>query len=211
MPYQRYLEPPALDTGFLRCLAWFSLFGCAAFTASILIADVVVPDHDWIADTISDLGAGKYEYIVDIGIYLFSAALIATALAAAHLHVGGWRWSAGIVGFGVLALLVFLIGARNEYGDTDKDGTVIHIYLVYALGVLMVLVPASMAEGAGRIGRGYGAALIVLSVLWLVSAPVFFFLPTDVDGLYERYLGLIAMATVGILSWMFIRYARAVG
>ena len=59
--------------GLVRLLAWYAIFGCILFSGMILIADFVVPGHDWIADTISDLGAGEYEYIVDIGIYAFSA------------------------------------------------------------------------------------------------------------------------------------------
>ncbi|MBU2959163.1 DUF998 domain-containing protein [Paracoccus sp. 1_MG-2023] len=193
-------ERPALIT----LLGWYAIIGCIIFAAMILIADFVVPDHDWIADTISDLGAGKYEFIVDIGIYAFSASLISIALLAAHVHLGNRRWSFGIVGFTILGLIVFLVGARNEYGDNDKDGVVIHSYLVYALGVLMAVLPWCMSEGARRCGAGYAKILVGLSVLWTISAPVFFMLPSDIDGIYERYLGVIAMTTVITLATMFL-------
>ncbi|MCK0149565.1 DUF998 domain-containing protein [Marivita sp. S6314] len=192
----------------MRALAGYAVLGCVIFGLSILIADWIVPDHDWIADTISDLGAGKYEYIVDIGIYAFSASLIAIALLAAHHHLGGTGWSAGLVAFAILGLIVFLVGARNEYGDSDQDGVVIHRYLVYALGLLMAAAPALMAHGARQVSPAHGRALIVLSVLWCLSAPVFFFLPTSVDGLYERALGLIAFAVVGTLAHLFYAVAR---
>jgi hypothetical membrane protein len=199
---------PEARRGFVTALSLYACLGCVIFAVSILIADFVVPDHDWIADTISDLGAGKYEYIVDIGIYAFAAALIAAALVAAHLHPGGRGWSFGLVGLAVLALIVFLVGARNEYGDQDKDGAVIHVYLVYALGVLQFMVPLGMARGAGRHGGPHGRILVALAALWLVSAPVFFFLPTGIDGLYERYLGVIAMAMVVTLAHLFHRLCR---
>ncbi|MCR8828031.1 DUF998 domain-containing protein [Pseudosulfitobacter koreensis] len=185
--------------------AWYAILGCVIFATTILIADFVVPNHDWIADTISDLGAGRYEFIVDIGIYAFSASLISIALVSAHVHLGNWRWSFGIVGFAIIGLIVFLVGARNEYGDNDNEGVVIHIYLVYALGLLMALLPWCMAEGASRCGAIYGKLLVGYSIVWAISAPIFFMLPTDIDGLYERYLGLIAMATVTTLAWLFIR------
>ena len=115
-------------------LAIRAVCACMVSAIAVLIADFVLPDHDWIADTISDLGAGKFEFIVDIGIYALSSALssalIATSLMAAHVHLGGWRWSLGAVGLAVLGLIVFLIGARNEYGDNDSEGVVIHVYLV---------------------------------------------------------------------------------
>lgn len=189
-------------------LGWYAIIGCVIFSGMILIADFVVPDHDWIADTISDLGAGRYKFIVDIGIYAFSASLISIALLAAHVHLGNWRWSFGIVGFTVLGLIVFLVGARNEYGDNDNEGVVIHSYLVYALGLLMVVLPWSMSDGARRCGAIYGKVLVGLSVLWTISAPAFFILPTDVDGLFERYLGVIAMTAVITLAMLFLKRGR---
>jgi len=192
----------------LIALGWFAILGCAVFAVSILIADIVVPDHDWVADTISDLGAGKYEFIVDIGIYAFAAAIIAIALLAAHVHMGDTGWSIGIVGLALTGLTVFLIGARNEYGDGDNEGWVIHIYLVYALGVLFTVVPLLLAKGATRAGSVYGRILVSLAIIWVISAPIFFFLPTEIDGIYERYLGLIAFALVGTLAHLFIQRGR---
>lgn len=196
------------EPGLLLGLGWYAIFGCVVFCASILIAPFFLPDYDWIADTISDLGAGEHETIVDIGIYAFSASLISIALLAAHSHMGGWAWSTGTVGFAVLGLIVFLVGARNEYGDHDSEGVVIHIYLVYALGAIMAVVPWAMSGGASKAGKNYGRILIALSVCWIISAPIFFLLPTGLDGVYERYLGLLAVAAVVTLAWLFIKRGR---
>lgn len=95
-------------------LSLLAVFGCTALAVSILIADFVVPDHDWIADTISDLGAGRYEFIVDIGLYAFSAALIGLAVLAAHVHLGEWDWSAGIIALIIFGLLLFSSGAETN-------------------------------------------------------------------------------------------------
>ncbi len=198
-------ESPTL----IIALGWFAILGCAILGISILIADLVVPDHDWIADTISDLGAGRYEFIVDIGIYAFAASLVCIALLAAHVYVGGWPWAMGIIGFAALGLIVFLVGARNEYGDSDNEGVVIHIYLVYALGLLFAALPWAMVQGARRIGTTHDRALIGLSLLWTVSAPVFFFLPDSIDGIFERYLGLIAFLIVIVMAQLFIHRARS--
>lgn len=198
-------ESPALT----RALGWYAILGCAIFAISILIADFVVPDHDWISDTISDLGAGRFEFIVDIGIYAFSASLISIALLAAHIHLGRWPWSVGVVGFATLGLIVFLVGARNEYGDSDSDGVVIHIYLVYALGLLFAALPLAMAHDKNRIGRVHARLLTGLSALWTLSAPIFFFLPDSIDGIYERYLGLVAFAITITMASIFIWRAHA--
>ena len=200
---------PHSAPGFMLCLGWVAILGCVVFTVSILIADFVVPEHDWMADTISDLGAGRYEFIVDIGIYAFSAALIACALLCAHMHFGGAWWSGGTIGLALLGLIVFLVGARNEYGDRDSDGVVIHIYLVYALGLIMLTVPWMLSNGFADISPVVAKAMKGISLIWLVSAPPFFFLPTGIDGIYERYLGLIAMAMVVLLGRFFIQRGTA--
>jgi len=176
---------------FLMGLAAIMAIGPVIFTIAILIADFVVPNHDWIADTISDLGAGKYEFIVDIGIYAYSASLIAGAVGASHAHMDDTRWSAGIYILIFTGLIVFLVGARNEYGDNDSDGMVIHSYLVYGLGAAFLLAPWLMAKGADRADGPYGRIFRGASIAWLLAAPWFFFLPTGIDGIYERGLGLI--------------------
>jgi hypothetical membrane protein len=209
MNYQAARPEIQRDEAFVIALSSYAILGCAIFGLAILIADFVVPNHDWIADTISDLGAGKYEFIVDIGIYAFSASLVSVALAASHVHLGGWRWSVGAVGFALLALIVFLVGARNEYGDNDSEGIVIHIYLVYVLGLLLAVLPWAMGQGASRVGVNYRRVLFGFSALWTISAPVFFFLPNNVDGIYERYLGLIAFGVVITMAMLFINYARS--
>ena len=189
-------------------LVLLALFGCIALAASLLIADFVVPDHDWIADTISDLGAGRYEFIVDTGLYAFSAALIGLAVLAAHVHLGAWDWSVGIIALIVFGLLVFLIGARNEYGDNDNEGWVIHTYLVYALGATMAVACFSLARGAARASPVYRIVLIATGIVWSASAPVFFFLPTDIDGIYERYLGAVSFVLVLTLAHLFYQRAK---
>ena len=197
-------EQPVL----ILALALLAVFGCLALASSILIADFVVPDHDWVADTISDLGAGRYEFIVDIGLYTFSAALIGLAVLAAHVHLGAWDWSVGIIALVIFGLLVFLIGARNEYGDNDSDGWVIHAYLVYALGLAMTVACFALARGAARASPRYRTILIATGIVWVISAPVFFFLPTDIDGIYERYLGGVSFVLVLTLAHLFYQRAK---
>ena len=180
--------------------AALAIGGCLVFALSILVADFVVPDHDWMADTISDLGAGRLEGIVDVGIYSFSAALIACAVGAAHAHLGGRGWTFGIYGLIATGLIVFLVGARNEYGDADHDGVVIHRYLVWALGALFAVLPWAMSEGVGRVSPRLRSLCRLVTVVWVPLAPLFFVVPTEIDGLYERLLGLVTFAFVGSVA-----------
>ncbi|MCP1169626.1 DUF998 domain-containing protein [Limimaricola litoreus] len=192
----------------LLLLAGIGLFGCLSMIGGTIAAQIVVPGHDWIADTISDLGAGEWEIIMDVALYGFAAGLFAMALAASHAHLGGIGWSAGVMSLAILGALVVMVGARNEYGDNDSDGVVIHIYLVYGLGLLFLVAPLGMAAGFGRHHPGARWALIGLAVAWAVAAPLFLMAPTTIDGLAERVLGLIAVGMVAVMTWVFWQRGR---
>jgi len=202
-------QPHVEQSCLLMLLGSLGLLGCASLVAGTVVAPFFVPGHDWVSDTISDLAAGNSQFIMDFALYGFSGGILAVALAASHAHQGGALWSSGVVALAILAVLVAIIGARDEYGDQDTGGIVIHIYLVYLLGALFLAVPFLMY----RIGSSHPRARRILTGLglaWGLAAPVFFVLPTWVDGLYERVLGVIACAIVAVLATVFwIRGASA--
>ncbi|EYD71744.1 DUF998 domain-containing protein [Limimaricola hongkongensis] len=195
----------------LLLAAGIGFLGCLSLIGGTIAAQIVVPGHDWIADTISDLGAGEWEIIMDVALYGFAAGLFAMALAAAHAHLGGIGWSAGVFSLAILAALVVIVGARNEYGDGDNEGVVIHIYLVYGLGALFLAAPLSMAAGFGRHHPRARLLLIGLAVAWGVMAPLFLMAPTTIDGLAERGLGLVACGIIAVMSWVFWMRGRDAG
>ncbi|WP_299681429.1 DUF998 domain-containing protein [uncultured Roseobacter sp.] len=188
--------------------AWLAIAGALALVLGNLIGSIVVPGHDWIANTVSDLAAGKYEIIQDIALYGFAGSLIACAIAAANLHLDGTRWNIGITCLTLLAMCVVVIGARNEYGDNDNEGIVIHIYVVYVLGALFALLFLAMARGLSSIARRYGVISYGCAALWVIGAPIFFFMPTEYDGAYERGLGLIAVVWVVSYSLMLLSVSK---
>lgn len=172
------------------------------------MGSLVVPNHDWVSETVSDLAAGPYAIIQDVALYGYAAALSACAIGAAHDHPGGIRWSGGILCLMLLATVVTIIGARNEYGDGDHEGIVIHIYLVYALGILFLLAPLAMASGMGRVAPAFERVALGCALLWAVGAPLYFTLPTSIDGLIERGLGLVTVVWVVTLSWLLLQRGR---
>jgi hypothetical protein len=186
-----------------------ALLGSFCLLAGNIVGSMVVPGHDWVADTVSDLAAGRYEIIQDVALYGYAAALIACALGAAHFHAHTLRWNAGILCLAILAVCVVVIGARNEYGDNDNEGIVIHIYLVYALGVFFTLLFVAMASGMGVVDRRYRLVSYGCAILWGIGAPVFFLLPTGVDGAFERGLGVVTMVWVCAFGLMLIQVAQS--
>ena len=103
---------------------------------------------------------------MDFSLFTFAAGLAGLAVAAAHAHLGGRRWAWGVICLLVLAGLVMVIGARDEYGDGDDTGVVIHVYLVWGLGAVFTAMPLLMATGLDGWPR---RALIGLS-----SEPIIF-------------------------------------
>lgn len=100
------------------------------------------------------------------------------------------------------------MGARNEYGDGDNEGVVIHIYLVYMLGALFTIVPATMTSGLRRVAPWAARAMIAFGAVWVVLAPIFLTMGTRWDGLVERIMGLAAAGVITVLSLIAIRNGR---
>ena len=199
----QYLAP-----GFLRTLVWLTVIGSVGLVGGNIIGSIVVPGHDFVADTVSDLAAGRYEIIQDVSLYGFAMALLALGLASAHLHNGVTGWSALTICLVVLAVCVVVIGARNEYGDGDSEGVVIHIYVVYFLGALFAAVFALMGWHGARIAAFLKPLSWGCLVLWGVGAPIFFLLPTEWDGLWERGLGVITVVWALGYAIALHRFAR---
>lgn len=191
---------------FASMCAWAAIAASAVSIVTILIADFTVQSNDMIADTISAMAAGPEMWFAEIGIYAFAFALMAIALGAAAAHPGGWSWSVATVGFVVLGVTVFLIGFRDEYGDGDFDASeTVHIELVYTLAATAALTTFLASRGTKPIHETLGRALLVLAGAWTILAPIFVFLPTAYDGIYERFLALLLVAIVGTMSMVLQR------
>jgi hypothetical protein len=204
-------HPVPARPDFLFATGVIGLLGIVSLAVGQVVGEMMVPGYDWKAQTISDLAAGQNEIVMDVALYGFAAALTAAALGAAHLHLGRIEWTLGTFMLVVLAAIVVMVGARNEYGDNDNEGVVIHIYLVYALGALFAALPFLMMRGARLVGDWYAKVMKVCGGLWIVGAPLFFIVPTEWDGLWERLLGIVACALLATLSILFIQVARGAG
>ena len=119
------------------------------------------------------------------------------------------RRSAGILSLAILAALVIVIAARDEYGDGDTGGVVIHIYLVYALGALFLLTAWSMAFAIADRHPHARWALVIFGALWALNAAIFFMSPDGIDGLIERLAGVWACGILVTLCLVFLYRGRA--
>ena len=120
--------------------------------------------------------------------------------AAATAGLLRWRidrkdWKIGAALLVVYAAAVTLIAAYEAY--STGDGPVIHIYLVYTLGVAFPLAALLTAGQIYEIDKRIGIACYLLG-------PGLFMMPTGWDGLYERFLAFLMLAwfvIMGVMIW----------
>lgn len=158
-------------------------------------------------DTISDLAASKAENtpadeLADAGIYAFVISVIATMIGLLRWRIDRLDWKIGSWLLVVVTVCIVLIAGYEAY--TTKEGPVIHYRLVYVLGIAFPLTVLLTAGQFWEIKKPLGIALYALGVAWLILGPVFFLIPTEWDGGYERMLAglkLIWFITMGVMIW----------
>lgn len=184
--------------------------GALAIVATDVIGSLLVSGYDPVRDSISDLAAGPLSWIQDAGLLAFAGGI--TALAFGLWRIGSGRlWLAGSVALVLLALDVLVIAVHDAYGDREPGGLVFHVELVYVLGALFGAATLALAPGMFVRGRRWGAFDLAIAVSWIVLAPVFFFLPTRIDGLYERGLALLVVVWVLGMARLLATHRRRVG
>ena len=172
---------------------------------TIVWADIAVGNHDFIADSISDLARGPERFIMDVGFYAAAAGLLALAIGCAHAHLGRTGWSLGILSLALAALVVVMLGLWDAFGSTaEGDGMSVHTQLSFALAPLYLVGPLLMATAAGHIDDRLRWSFIAAGVIWLVFAAAFKLTPTSVDGIFEKiafagtYLWTLPL---GVILW----------
>jgi hypothetical membrane protein len=193
-------------------LAWtgaVAAAGAAILILTDLVGSALAPGYDPIADSISDLAAGRLSWIQDFGLVAFAIGL--AALAAGLARTGEGRlWTTGVVLLALLAADVAVIAIHDEYGDGEPGGLVLHLELVYLLGGLFAAATLCLAPGLWRERRAWGAFDAAIAGLWIVLAPIFFFVPTPYDGAYERGIALLVLAWTFGMAWRLGRRRRRV-
>ena len=186
-------------TSIKSALSWLILAAILSSTFLTLLASFLTPDTNMIASTISDVAAGPFDWVQDMGLYILSAALCVLAYGMHKLDEKRWHWKAGVVTMLVMAAAITIMGGYEQYGDGNSRGLVIHGYLVYTFGgafcaALLLSIPA-------LIQRDYRwLPLNILYLLtWSAVSVYYYSMGTGWDGLVERLLGLGYLAWLGLL------------
>ena len=184
------------------------IFGCISVVVANIIGIIVVEKHNPISETISALAITKAAWIQDLGLDLYAAAMIACAIGLYAWNLEGLRWKIAAILLGLLGVDVILIAEHNQYAGRPGVGAAIHIYCVYALAVLFAAITLLLSFGLRRVGRNWYRYSMGTAIVWTVLAPIFFFVPTNIDGAYERFISLITISWVAAISWLLIKKGR---
>lgn len=161
-----------------------------------MVLAVPIAQHDFIGDTISDLGRGPHAWIMDTGFYCGAAGMLALSIGAAHLHLGRHAWSAGLIALALLALVITLLGVWDQIvPETQADNATVHTRITYFLGPLYLVGPLLMAPGIARVSRAFAVAFVGSAIGWIVFAIAFKLAPDSFDGLLEK------IAVAATLFW----------
>lgn len=185
------------------------LIGSFAAVLANLIGIWVVEQHDPISETISKLAIGEYAWIQDLGLDFYAAGVVACAVGLYAWNLSKVRWKLGALCFVALGVIVILIAEHNQYaGQPENNGQAIHIYLVYAFGILFALSTILFSFGLRRVSERWYRFSLGMGIAWLVLAPIFFYVPTAWDGAYERFLGLLVFGWTVAISWLLTARGR---
>ena len=190
---------------FDRFAASVAILGAAAVVVANLVAARLHPTTGLFADTISNLAAGRYHWILDAALVLFALGMVMVALAMWDMRLEGWRWRIGAALIGLAGFGIAVIALYNEYGDNDSGGLVIHLEVVIAMSLAFALGAVLLSLGLTRIGGGWSAFSLWCGIAWFALGLAFFFLASDQwDGLVER------LAAAQMVLWS-LGMARLVG
>lgn len=179
------------------------LIGSIAPVLFNLVA-ALIAEHDFVADTISDLGRGPHKWIMDTGFYISAAGLVALALAAAHAHLGRLAWSLGLLCLVFTSLVTVMLGLWDKFGGEGDIS--VHTQLTFFLGPLYLLGPLLMAPAVRRVNSRYALSFVLAAVFWAVFATAFKLAPNSIDGILEKVAVLATLLWTVPLSLLMIRF-----
>ena len=183
-------------------LGGVAIAGCIIAVACDLLGASLSDRVGLASETISNLAAGEWDILSDLGIYAFVVGVLAVTIGLLRWRVTRWDWRVGAALLVLLAVDYTLIAAYEAY--STGEGPQIHYKLVYFMGLAFPLTVLLTAGQFVEIERRLGIALYVGGVLWAVAAPFLFVVPTAWDGLYERALAFGKLAwfvTMGVMIW----------
>ena len=170
------------------------------------MADIVgwallVEDYNPINKTISALAVGAGSWLLDLGLWTFAAGSVALGLGMLQRNLGGWTWLLAALSVLLFGPVIGVIAFFNEYAGMQNAGADIHLYAVRILGLLvslaaLLVLPSLRILDSRLVRRG-----LIFAIVWSILAPLFFIVPDDWKGGFERGLALMLLGWVTAMAF----------
>lgn len=195
---------------FFRNCGIFGIVGSLVVVIADFIGIAVVDGYNPITQTISNLAIGRYGWIQDVGLNLYGISLFILAIALWRWNLGDWRWRLGAALLFLIGIDILVISEYDRYAkDPNSFGRMVHLYAVYVLGVLLPTACFLFSFGLRKVGRKWRYFSWAIAALWIVCGPPFFRIPTNYDGLYERFVAMILLCWTVTISWLVFEHGVA--
>ena len=209
-----HLEGPRRIGGqrFDRLAGVLMLLGALAVVVANIVGVWLHPTTGFFADTISNLAAGRHAWVLDSALVLFAIGVMAVGAAMWRYDLDGWRFRTGAGLTVLVGAAIVVIALRNEYGDNDTGGTVIHLEVVVAMALAFAAATWLVAPGLTRAGSRWSTFSMLVGVGWLVFGLAFFFLASDRwDGLIERIAAALMVLWALVIARLVWREREVAG
>ncbi len=198
----------------VHAYAWagyLALFGCATAVIGDVVTVGLRDGMSLIAHSISHTAAGEHSLIVDTGLCIFAAGILAIAWSLHHWKLGERYYRAGVISLGLCAVSIFFLAVWNGYDPAAAHDLGLHMWLVYAMSGLFPLSALLLADGFGEVHRNWKRFSLAALALWVTAGPLYYVMPESVKGLFERVVMSVIVIWVAGVSIMLIRHGRQIG
>jgi hypothetical protein len=179
------------------------IFGCFAVVAGDIIGIALHEKHDPISDTISMLAIGKYGWIQDLGLDILALGYLSLAIGLYTWKQKGAKWMISLVILVLISADLILIAEHNQYAG--RPGYTIHRKLVYILAGLFLMLTGLVGFELKNLKPFLKKFCLWIAFLWLISAPLFPFIPESWDGAYERLVCTLLVIWPGVVAFYLFK------
>lgn len=192
----------------LRICGIIGLIGAVFPVAADVSSWIVAENYNPVAQSISGLAVGRSSWLIDLGLWAFTAGCLAVAAGLCR-WLGESRYRTAAVLFLVLlAVCVGVVARLNQYAGTDNPGANTHLWAVCGIGVSFALASLLAVPGLRTRSASYGRLSMILGLVYIVICPIYWFFTDEWSGAVERLLAVIMLIWIGTISRAMLETTR---
>lgn len=185
----------------IRACGVIGLTGALLPIPADIISWFLAENYSPIENSISKLAVGDSSWMIDLGLWLFAIACLATALGLCASRVRAKWWTLANVSLLLVGACVAVIVHLNQYAGTQNPGANIHLWAVCGVGLFFLATTWLAVPGLRLISNRLAWFSLALGMVWVVLTPIYWFaVPDGWSGAFERLLALMMISWVAVMA-----------